>query len=135
MFELSVPAIDSNLDEVTEFIDAKLREVGCPKRALFQIHLTVEEIFVNISHYAYQPKEGPATIRFAIESEPLRVIIQFEDKGKPFNPLELCEPDVTKPAGDREIGGLGIFLARKNMDAITYEYVNGSNILTVKKTL
>ena len=135
MFELSVTAIDQNLDTVINFIQEKLTTVNCPKRAQFQIRLAVEEIYVNIAHYAYKPEDGPATIRCAIENEPLRVIIQFIDHGKPFNPLQKETPDIQKPAAEREIGGLGIFLAKKNMDAIDYEYKDGSNILTVKKQL
>ena len=135
MFELSVTAIDQNLDAVINFIQEKLAAVDCPKRAQFQIRLAVEEIYVNIAHYAYKPEDGPATIRCTIENDPLRVIIQFIDHGKPFNPLQKETPDIQKPAAEREIGGLGIFLAKKNMDAIDYEYKDGSNILTVKKQL
>ena len=57
----------------------------------------------------------------------------FVDEGKPYNPLEKEKPDVTVSAKERQIGGLGVFLAQKMMDDISYEFQNGKNILTICK--
>ena len=57
------------------------------------------------------------------------------DKGVPFDPLKKPDPDVTLSAEDREIGGLGIFIAKKTMDSLHYAYENGENILTMTKTI
>ena len=59
----------------------------------------------------------------------------FIDKGVPYDPLKRKEPDVTLPAEEREIGGLGIFLTKKTMDYVSYEYRDGQNILTLKKKI
>ena len=66
---------------------------------------------------------------------PLQVTIQFLDNGKPFNPLEKEDADITLSAEERDIGGLGILMVKKSMDAVDYEYVDGKNILTIKKNL
>ena len=100
-----------------------------------QIELAVEEIFVNIAHYAYRPQIGQATVRVEVKEEPLSVIITFIDRGVPYDPLKRSDPDVTLSAEEREIGGLGIFMTKKVMDEVAYEYKDGQNVLTLKKRL
>ena len=63
------------------------------------------------------------------------VALKFEDEGVPYNPLEKDDPDVTLSVEDREIGGLGIFMVKKSMDDMYYEYKDGKNILTLMKKL
>ncbi len=99
----------------------------------FQIDVAVEELFVNIAHYAYTPETGTATIRVKIEEDPLSASITFIDSGIPYNPLEKEDPDVTLSAEERGIGGLGIYMVKKSMDDMIYEYTDGQNILTIKK--
>ena len=74
---------------------------------------------------------------FVIEMEdnPPKITLIFIDQGTPYNPLENKDPDITLDIEDREIGGLGIFLVKKTMDELSYEYVDGQNILTMKKEL
>ena len=67
--------------------------------------------------------------------DPLQVTIQFLDNGKPFNPLEKEDADITLSAEEWDIGGLGILMVKKSMDAVDYEYVDGKNILTIRKNL
>ena len=133
MKELTLDAKIENLDQVTAFVDASLEEMDCPMRAQFQIDVAVEELFVNIAHYAYTPNVGSATIRVEQESEPAGVSITFLDSGVPYDPLAREDPDVTKKAEDREIGGLGIFMVKKSMDGMEYAYRDGQNILTIRK--
>ena len=135
MDKLQIVAKKKNLDAVNEFINAKLNEVECLPQTRMQIDLAVEEIFVNIASYAYCPDEGPVTIQVTVEDAPIRVILTFVDKGKPFDPLAKKDADVTLPPEKREIGGLGIFLVQKTMDSVKYEYKDGQNILTVVKNV
>lgn len=65
--------------------------------------------------------------------DPFQVIVGFADQGRPYNPLEREDPDVTLDAEQRQIGGLGIFMAKKLMDDIQYEFRDGQNILTLRK--
>ena len=98
-----------------------------------QIALAVEEIFVNIANYAYNPGKGNATVRVEVEKDPLTVTITFIDGGVPYDPLKKDDPDVTLSAEERSIGGLGVFLVKKTMDDVSYEYKDGKNILSIKK--
>ena len=135
MREMDIAATLENLDTVMAFVDQQLEEVGCSMKAQMQIDIAVEEVYVNIAHYAYNPEVGGVTIRVQIEEEPLAVILTFIDKGKPYDPLAKEDPDVTLVAEDRQIGGLGIFMVKKSMDNVSYEYSEGRNILTLKKKL
>lgn len=135
MKELTVPAKTERLEAVINFIGAELAANRCPPKAQTQIEIAVEEIYINIASYAYRPKDGEATIRCTVGGEPLQVTVQFLDGGKPYNPLEKKDPDITLAADEREIGGLGIFMVKKSMDSIDYAYVDGKNILTIKKNL
>ena len=70
-----------------------------------------------------------------MEEDPMAVIITFIDHGKPYDPLAGKDPDVSLGADEREIGGLGVFLVKKTMDEITYEYKDGHNILRIRKKM
>lgn len=100
-----------------------------------QIDVAVEELFVNIAQYAYAPGIGVATIRLEIQEDPFVVVITFIDNGIPYNPLAKEDPDITLSAEERPIGGLGIYMVKKSMDEVSYEYKDGQNILRIKKQL
>ncbi len=133
--ELTLEARVENLDQVLSFVDSHLEQLDCPMKAQMQIDVAVEELYVNIARYAYNPKVGPATVRVEVENDPLAVSITFIDHGVPYDPLKKPDPDVTLSAEEREIGGLGIFMVKKSMDGMTYEYKNGQNILKISKNL
>lgn len=135
MKELTVEAVLGSIPVVTEFVDEQLEQFGCPMKAQVQINIAIDELFSNIVHYAYHPEVGPATVRVEVMDEPLSVIITFIDQGVPYDPLSREDPDVTLSAEEREIGGLGIYIVKKNMNEITYEYKDGRNILKIRKEL
>ena len=116
-------------------MDEQLEKVGCSMKIQMQIDLAVEEIFVNISHYAYSPEIGMANINVEVTQNPLSVSLTFVDQGVPYDPLEKVDPDTTLPAEERDIGGIGIFMVKKNMDDVCYEYKDGQNILSLRKQL
>jgi len=132
MKELNVEAKTENLGAVLNFVLAELERANCSMKLQMQIATAVEEIFVNIAYYAYNRETGTAVIRIAVGGE---VVIEFEDRGKPYNPLNKDDPDVTVNAEEREIGGLGIFMVKKIMDAVEYRYTDNKNIFVIKKTL
>lgn len=133
--EMTVEATVENIAPVTDFVDRVLEKLNCSLRAQMQIAVAIDELFGNIARYAYNPKTGPATVRVEVEEDPPAVVITFIDHGKPFDPLKLGEPDVTASAEERKIGGLGIFLVRKTMDNVSYEYKDGQNILRIRKNV
>ena len=117
-----------------QFVQAELDQISCPPKICNQIAIAVEEIFVNIANYAYRPDVGDATIRCQISTKGQpQITIEFLDSGKPYDPLKNAEPDTTLPAEERRIGGLGIFMVKRLMDTVKYEYKDGKNILTLQK--
>ena len=130
--ELILPARVENLEQFQAFVAERIGE-DCSPKAQMQLDLAVEEIFINIASYAYAPGEGDAALR--VEAAPDAVTLTFRDRGIPYDPLEKEDPDVNVLAGDRQIGGLGIFLTKQIMDEAHYEYRDGQNVLTLKKYL
>ena len=135
MKELTVPATIENIVAVTDFVDAQLEELDCPMKAEMQINVAIDELFSNIAHYAYHPEVGEATVLVEVVNDPLAVEITFIDNGRPYDPLQNADPDVTLSAEERDIGGLGIFIVKKSMDDIAYEYKDGKNVLKIKKNI
>ena len=135
MKELNIAATVENIDTVTDFVNEQLEALDCPMKAQMQIDIAIDELFGNIAHYAYNPEVGDATVRVEVIESPMAVVITFIDKGVPYDPLAKADPDTTLSAEERAIGGLGIFMVKKTMDDIIYEYKDGQNILKIKKYL
>lgn len=135
MSDMTVAAKVEALSQVIQYINENLKNFGCHEELINQIDLAVEEIFVNIALYAYNGGEGNALISMELYGNPPQAIIRFSDRGKPYNPTAREDPDLLLPLQERPIGGLGIFLVRKCMDSMEYEYKNGRNMLTLRKWL
>ena len=135
MKSLTVPAKSDQLDEITAFVGEELEQYDCPMNVQLQIELAIEEIFVNIASYSYHPVEGEAEVRCEVLRDPLRVVIQFLDNGKPYDPLAKEDADTSPKALEEREGGLGILLVKKTMDDVQYAYEDGKNILTIQKKL
>ena len=131
MKELRLEAAVNNLDKVIGFIDKELENADCPLKVQIQIDVAVEELFVNVANYAYGDKTGDVTVRFELEDG--GAAVTFIDGGVPYDPLKKEDPDFSLPVERRPIGGLGIYMVKKSMDKIDYEYRDGCNILTVHK--
>lgn len=138
---LTIEANTDNLDKVLSFVDQRLEELDCSMKVQMQIDLAIEEVYVNVAQYAYQhlpPEErrkGMVSICVEDLDDPKRVEVTFADEGIPFDPLAKEDPDVTLNADSRPIGGLGIFMVKKSMDSVEYEYKDGKNILKFRKDL
>ena len=137
MESLQIKAATENLDTVLDFVNTVLESMDCSMKNQIQIDMAVEELFVNIAHYAYEGGEGDALICAGPDTDSgNRVLrITFSDRGIPFDPLAKEDPDISLSVEKREIGGLGIFMAKKIMDHMEYRYENGQNILTMTKKL
>ncbi len=130
--QLTMGAAMDNLEKATAFLDSGLGELVSP-RILLQAELALEEAYVNVAHYAYPGAEGEVTLELSVDEEQRILELRLLDQGIPFNPLEESAPDLSLSSKEREVGGLGIFLVRKNMDAVLYDYQDGQNILTMRK--
>jgi len=133
--ELDVEAKTENLPKVMTFLEESLEENEFPMKEQMQLAVAAEEIFVNICHYAYAPKTGNVHMRLVCSKNPTAISLTFIDSGKPYNPLEKEDPDITLSAEQRQIGGLGIFMVKQSMDKVSYRYDGGKNILILKKKL
>ena len=128
---LVVAAADENLPKVTDFVHSCAPQDITPDDAN-KIDLAVEEIFVNISHYAY---ENGGDVEIVCQKLADRKIsVAFKDSGIEFNPLEKGDPDFTESVETRRLGGFGIYLTKKFMDSVSYERQDGKNVLTLVKT-
>ena len=134
MKELKVKADISELDKVLSFADSILESMDCSMKAQMQIDVAIEELFVNIAHYAYPSGDGEAVIEVEADEANKTVSITFVDQGIPYDPLKNADPDITLSADERPIGGLGIFMVKKSMDDVSYEYKDNQNRLTIKKS-
>ena len=135
MKELTLDAKIENVDEVIEFVNKELDAFACTSKAKTEIDIAVDELFANIANYAYNPNVGTATIQIEKSNEADNVIITFIDKGTPFDPLIKKDPNITLSAEERQIGGLGIYIVKKTMDKVEYEYKNNQNILRITKSI
>lgn len=135
MIEKTFPAKDTSLNDVLSFAEEALRKAGCPRKAVMPITVALEEIFINIAHYAYPHRSGEVTLAIDYDSESRTMTFQMTDNGIPFDPLSKPDPDITLPAEERQIGGLGIYMMRRTMDEVRYRYEDGQNRLTMKKAL
>ena len=129
------PAKIDALSDVLGFVEETLEGYDCPMKVQMAVCVAIEEIFVNVAHYAYGDGEGDMTIGMEFDDASRTVTFRMADKGKPFDPLQKPDPDITLSAEDREIGGLGIFITKKTMDTVTYAYENGENVLTMIKKI
>lgn len=129
------PAKVEALSDVLGFVDRTLESYECPMKVQTAVCVAIEEVFVNVAHYAYGEGEGDMVLGIGFDEESRTITFRMADQGTPFDPLKKPDPDITLSAEEREIGGLGIFITKKTMDTVTYAYENGENILTMMKKI
>ena len=108
MKELTLDAIVENIEIVTDFVNEQLQAIACPMKAQMQISIAIDELFVNITHYAYKGESDQETVRVEVFEDLRSVVITFIDSGIPYDPLKKDDPDISRSAEERTIGGLGI---------------------------
>ena len=131
----SFPAEERAVSHVLSFVEAELEQADCPAKTRTALCVAIEELFVNIARYAYPDGPGRAELSISIDKDTRTATFVLSDTGVPFDPLEKPDPDITRPAEEREIGGLGIFIAKKTMDTFRYTRAQGENRLTMTKKL
>jgi len=131
--ERTFDATDDNLKNVLAFVEEELEKRDASMKNTMAITVAVEEIFVNISHYAYGDNIGKATVGISFEGDDVE--IRFVDSGMEFNPLNKKDPDIKASIEEREIGGLGIYMVKKSVDECRYERTNSQNIFTIRKKI
>lgn len=124
-------------DKSSEIIEWLMASPDIPQDEAirFKLRLSIEETVENVVRYAYEDSMGWMEVGTELDAKELALTITLKDAGKPFNPLDKPDPDITLSAEDREIGGLGIFLCKQLMDEVEYQYVDNCNVLTMKKII
>ena len=135
MTNKTFPAKTDALSEVLGFVEETLEGFECPMKIQTAICVAIEEVFVNVAHYAYPESAGDMTLHIGFDEASRTVTFRMTDRGIPFDPLKKPDPDITLSVEERDIGGLGIFIAKKTMDSLRYSYENGENILTMMKKI
>jgi anti-sigma regulatory factor (Ser/Thr protein kinase) len=132
-YVLRIPAKLEGMDVILSFVSFLLDTNGCTPKARTQMRMAVEELYVNVTLYAYPSKDGWAEIRGSVEDG--TATFRLIDGGTPFDPLAKADPDTMLSGEEREIGGLGIFMVKTMVDEVEYEYRDGCNRLTLRKQL
>lgn len=139
---ITVPTTTEHVEYVTEFVEGIMSKYSVPMKAATQINIAIDEIYSNITKFAYyNPETGEERVGNAtITALPIRdggkvtgITIEFRDSGNPYNPLTHEDPLTNLPIEEREIGGLGLLIVKKQMNDVKYEYNDGFNILTITK--
>ena len=121
----------SEIARAIDFVAERTEDLPFSLKVKNQLEVAVDEIMSNIVHYAYGKGKGRATLR--IDCDDAGILLTVTDRGIPYNPLQKEDPDITLTAEERGIGGYGIFIVKKVMDELAYEYVDGKNILKMRK--
>ena len=130
--------VADRLEEVEKlplFIDTLCENAGIDATHAFNLNLALEEALVNVIQYAY-PKDGLShEITLDAECDENMIVFTLRDSGTPFDPTQMGDVDTTLSAQERPIGGLGIFLVKQLMDEVSYQYVDGQNVLIMRRKL
>ena len=132
-YTLRVNADIKNLGEAKDFVHEKLGLTECSEKNKMSICLSVEEIFMNVCSYAYAPELGDVILEVTFNKNKDVVYITIIDMGVPYNPLKRDKLDIENHVKKRQVGGLGIFMVKKTMDDVAYEFKDGKNMLTIVK--
>lgn len=133
MIRKTFDAAIENIEAVTDFVNEQIESFGCPIKIQMKINIAIDEIISNIAFYAYPAGEGTVTVCVQKQDNPQAAVLTFIDHGKPYNPLDKKDPNVKLSVEEKPIGGLGIFMVKKLMDEVSYEYRDGQNVLKIMK--
>lgn len=124
----------SELERVSHVVEAFGEDNRVPSKAIVQLNLALDEVLTNVISYGYtDTAEHEIVVR--LRADGAQVMVEIEDDGREFNPLEAAAPDLDAPAAERSIGGLGIHLVRKVIDQLEYRREQGKNLLVMKKSV
>lgn len=133
MKELHIESKLENIEKVTDFINTHLMSENATKNFCSSIDVVIDEIYSNIVNYSKLTEDDKVSVKIEIDGIPKKITIQFVDAGIPYDPLTTKDPNVDAKVEERDVGGLGIFMVKKIMDDVHYEYKDNKNVLTLTK--
>ena len=128
MDSLTVAGSLESLGAVRAYVMAAAAAAGLDRKTAYRLILAVDEIATNsvVHGYVEANRQGPLSVSADISPSSLKITI--EDAGLPFDPHRIPPPDtLDTPLEQRNIGGLGVYLALKSVDEYIYEYVGDKN--------
>jgi anti-sigma regulatory factor (Ser/Thr protein kinase) len=126
------PGRFESLEPISQFVRQAAEEAGLDEMQIYSVELAVDEACSNIIEHAYgEEDKGDIDCSCLIETDGLTVIIK--DRGDPFDPDAVPDVNTNQPLEDRKPGGAGVFLMRKVMDAVRFEFTPDGNVLTMTK--
>jgi len=134
--QTATPALPQNLNKIIDFLNENLNNLPKDVDEFNKNHIKIicEEIFINITRFAYDKKSGEARIIFEYCDAEKEFRLTFIDHGKKFNPVNIKEIDINIPIGQRKTGNLGLTLVKKLADRMLYtEEENGNKLVIFKK--
>ena len=131
MKPLVLPGVLASLDQVADYARAAAAEAGLDAKTTARLHLAVDEVATNIVTHAYAEQGITGQLHLEAELDGQELRMHLEDTGAPYDPTQRADPaDLDRPLEERGVGGLGIFLARRNVDALRYERRGDRNRIT-----
>ncbi|MCK7578272.1 MAG: ATP-binding protein [Chromatiales bacterium] len=125
-----LPATIEQLPAAQAFLKSRIEQAGLDPHLGGRLALALEEVFVNVCHYAYPPGQ-PGEIELRILPSAERFVLDVLDDGQPFDPASLQEPDLTATLEQRTVGGLGWFLVRQMVSELSCRREQGRNLVSL----
>jgi len=132
--ELQIRNQVDDLQHVAAFVEEIADELQLSPELTMNFNLVLEEMVSNVIFYAY-PKENDQPIILTATSDDDSISFIITDEGRAFDPTAREDADMSVNPADRQLGGMGIFITRQIMDDVTYQRIDGCNILTMTKRL
>lgn len=124
----------SELEKVALFIEEIGEELGLSMELQMNLNLVMEEMVSNVIFYAY-PQGTEADIELMAKSDGKKLTFVITDQGREFDPTTKGDTDLSVNPAERELGGMGIFIVKNIMNEVTYQRLDGKNLLTMTKGL
>lgn len=135
MDSCTAEATRPGLQMLLSFTEAWLKKAGIQPNIQYDVLIIVEELAVNIVHYAYDGTPGQMVLTLECTPDQSLLRLTLSDRGKPFNPLTYGDPELSESAEERPIGGLGIFMVKNLTSKFDYTYCDKQNKITIEKRL
>ena len=122
------------LVRVNQFVEEIAEELGLDAELKMNLNLVMEEMVSNVIFYAYpQGKDASIELTAAFDGKELTFVLS--DRGEEFDPTLKEDADPNINPVDREIGGMGIYIVKNIMNEVSYQRLEGKNLLTMTKKI
>ena len=132
--EIKIRTQIGELERVARFIEEIGEEQGLDMELQMNLNLVMEEMVSNIIFYAY-PEGSDATIDIVAECDGKELTFMLSDQGRAFDPTMKKDADINVNPAERDLGGMGIYIVKNIMNDLSYQRLQGKNLLTMTKKI